>query len=267
MSIFSKLQPYLLPPNPLSQSFLQRSKLGILNYATVRSWWAIKPLQEWIRRRNFSFQCSIDGHNKTISVSGGDPTHLWVANEVLVEQVYDLNHVPFIPEVIFDFGANIGMFSLLAATRWPNTPIVCVEPHPATFTQLGINLHENRISATMLQCAVDDEPGIKFLQNEGAVFQELSETPTSITVLCVTMDSIISTAKNRRILLKLDIEGSEESALPSLSQKLPADCFIFIELHRGDSSLTWMKKWASENSFVFTEVRRRGDAIDGYLSR
>jgi FkbM family methyltransferase len=192
---------------------------------------------------------------------------LWVATEVLLEKVYDLSLVPFTPDLIYDFGANIGLFSLIAANRWPDAKLICVEPHPVTFHYLATNLHINCIPASMLQCAVDAAVGIKFLRNKGSVFQELSEKETDTFTLCIKMDSLMEFSSKQRILIKMDIEESEEAVLNALSINLPSNCFIFIELHRGDSSIAWIQKWSMQRGFQFVEVRRRDLAIDGYLVR
>jgi hypothetical protein len=65
----------------------------------------------------------------------------------------------------------------------------------------------------------------------------------------------------------MDIEGSEVSVLENLQRSLPEECFIFIELHKGDESQKWIAQWAARHGFTFVQVRRRWDAIDGYLTR
>jgi hypothetical protein len=71
----------------------------------------------------------------------------------------------------------------------------------------------------------------------------------------------------KRLVIKMDIEGAEEASLNALDVPLPDECFLFIELHRGDASLRWINSWASDHDFAFTQVRRRDDAIDGFLAR
>ena len=267
IKILSKIKPYIWPSNTLDQSCAGRLKLGCINYSGVNSWWNIKPLQAWLRKRDYQFKCAIDNKKFIIVTSGDDITHLWVANEVLIEKVYDLSVVPFEPDLIFDFGANIGLFSLLSASKWPEAKIVCVEPHPVTFKYLTRNLDFNGIKGVKLQCALDDHPGVQYLQNQGAVFQAVSDKTTSTFTYCLKLDAFLESFDDGRLLIKMDIEGAEEKVLDSLSVKLPEETFVFIELHRGETSLTWIKQWASKNAFRFVEVRRRDQAIDGFLVR
>lgn len=263
-----KLKQYVFPENPLDDRVLARVKRGAINYAQVNSWWPFPPIQRWIRNRRFQFRHGNNGSTTRVEVSGADITHLWVANEVLIERVYQLDLVPFTPDLVLDLGANIGLFTLLAAKQWPGASLVCVEPHPTTFSFLCDNLALNGVvNAIKLQCALDAATGVKFLENDGAVFQALSERATSTRVMTLRLDSLIPARSDLKLLIKMDIEGSEVPVLDQLCARLPEETFIFIELHGGDDSLRWIERWAVKNGFEFAPVRRRDDAIDGYLTR
>lgn len=263
--MLQKLKHFVFPGNPVDSRIVGRIKRGAIHYAHTGGWSAIPPMQRWLKNHSFTFQHGENGSRRSVKVSGGDLTHLWVADEVLVEHVYALEAVPFTPELVLDLGANIGLFTLLASTRWPEAKFVCVEPHPTTFGYLCDNLSANGVRATRLQCAVEAQPRLMYLQNEGAVYQALSDQPTTTATLTLPLDSLLPPVE--RLLIKMDIEGAEERTLNNLSHRLPMDTFIFIELHRGDASLAWMREWAGKNGFAFSQVRRRDDAIDGYLTR
>ncbi len=262
-----KLKHYVFPENPLDTRIVARFKRGAIHYAQVHSWWPVAPVQRWIRNHRFQFRHGQNGSTTRVTVSGADITHLWVADEVLLEGVYQLDAVPFTPDVVLDLGANIGLFTLLAARRWPQANLVCVEPHPTTFSFLCDNLALNSVNAVKLQCAVDADVGVKFLENDGAVFQTLSNRASATPVMTLQLDSLIPAKRDLKLLIKMDIEGSEVAVLDHLSAQLPENTFVFIELHRGDESLRWIQEWAERNAFRFSAVRRRDDAIDGYLAR
>ncbi len=244
-------------------------KKGLMNYAQVRADWAFPAIQKWIKRKRFSFVWKEEGISFNIITSGSDPTHLWVASEIFIDKVYDLSLVPFIPDMILDLGANIGLFTVLAAKQWPGATFICVEPHPKTFSFLSSNLEANNVKATKLQCAVSDSTEIKSLGNEGAVFQEVRDfdNTSENQILTIPLDSLIPKKTDTKLLVKMDIEGAEDDTLKGKLVRLPENCFIFIELHKGDESLEWMEKWANKNNFRFSLVRRRKDAIDAYLKR
>jgi FkbM family methyltransferase len=265
--VFQELKHYVLPENPLDRRIVARLKRGAIHYAQVRSWWPFPPVQHWIRNHRFHFRHGTNGSTTHVEVSGADITHLWVADEVLIERVYQLDAVPFTPDLVLDLGANIGLFTLLAAQRWPRASLVCVEPHPTTFSFLCDNLALNHVNAAKLQCAVDAEAGAKFMENDGAVFQTLSARETATRVMTLRLDSLIPRQRRLKLLIKMDIEGSEVAVLDQLQATLPDETFVFLELHHGDESLRWIHAWASRNQFEFHEVRRRGEAIDGTLVR
>lgn len=265
--VLRKLKHYVFPENPLDSRVLARVKRGAIHYGQVHSWWPIPPVQRWIRNHRFEFRHGPNGRALRIGVSGEDITHLWVADEVLIEQVYQLDVVPFEPDLVLDLGANIGLFTLLAARRWPGANLACVEPHPVTFSFLCDNLVMNGVTAMKLQCALDTQAGVKFLENEGAVFQALSSRVTGTRIMTVRLDSLLPSELNVKLVIKMDIEGSEVAVLNDLRARLPEQTFVFIELHNGEESLRWIRQWAADNGFQFSETRRRDDAIDGCLAR
>ena len=265
--VLQTIKHYVFPANPLDSRIVSRLKRGAIHYAQVNSWWPIPPVQRWIRNHRFQFRHGHNGSTTRVEVSGADLTHLWVADEVLVERVYQLDPVPFVPDLVLDLGANIGLFTLLASQRWPNASLVCVEPHPITFSFLCDNLALNGVSAMKLQCAINPEVGVKFMENEGAVFHALSEQPSATRVMAVQLDSLLPVRPDLKLVIKMDIEGSEVAVLNHLRASLPEHCFIFLELHSGNESLRWIRDWSARNGFQFYDVRRRDDAIDGYLTR
>ncbi len=265
--MLEKIKHFVYPANPLDGRLSARLKRGAIHYAQVSSWWALPGLQRWVRDHRFEFRHGRNGDSTRVTVSGADLTHIWVADEVLIEGVYQLEAVPFAPDLVLDLGANIGLFTLLAARRWPKSNLVCVEPHPTTFSFLCDNLARNGVSATKLQCALDVTVGDRFMQNEGAVYQALAEGPTETHVMALRLDSILPQRSDLKLLIKMDIEGSETSVLEDLETELPEHTFIFLELHDGDESLRWIEKWAERRGFIFQEVRRREQWIDGYLRR
>lgn len=50
--------------------------------------------------------------------------------EVVTEDIYRLKRLNFVPDLVFDIGANIGIFTRYARSLWPDVRIVAVEPHP-----------------------------------------------------------------------------------------------------------------------------------------
>ncbi|HEX2211177.1 MAG TPA: amino acid adenylation domain-containing protein, partial [Longimicrobium sp.] len=61
--------------------------------------------------------------------------------------------------VVWDVGANIGMFTAFVATECPSARIVAVEPVAEVADALRLNAEIYGVDATVLQCAVSDRAG------------------------------------------------------------------------------------------------------------
>lgn len=66
----------------------------------------------------------------------GDAQWRHVFGEVCIRDYYQMRSLPFVPDVIFDLGANVGAFTTMARVLFPNARIVSVEPHPETYSKL-----------------------------------------------------------------------------------------------------------------------------------
>ena len=62
-------------------------------------------------------------------------------------------------EVVFDVGANVGMFTLFVASRRPGVRIYAVEPAPPLFRLLERNVRAHGIDARLCHCALAARPG------------------------------------------------------------------------------------------------------------
>jgi hypothetical protein len=51
--------------------------------------------------------------------------------EVVTEDCYRLRQLDFVPDIVFDIGANVGTFTRHARSLWPRAVIVAVEPDKA----------------------------------------------------------------------------------------------------------------------------------------
>ncbi|OLZ72888.1 hypothetical protein AV521_07985 [Streptomyces sp. IMTB 2501] len=65
----------------------------------------------------------------------------YLYQEIFLDQTYQMGRELTTEQpVIFDVGANIGLFSLYAADRWPDSQIFAFEPAPAVYEALEENL-------------------------------------------------------------------------------------------------------------------------------
>jgi len=127
--------------------------------------------------------------------------------------------------VVVDAGANVGIFSIWAAGKLPDSHIVAVEPCPETFARLRHNLWINNLEPRVepLQLALTAQSGERIMSIDAeSPRRRLIPTDAKIedkrvvTVTSVSLADLMNRLKLEQIdLLKIDIEGSEWEVLHS----------------------------------------------------
>jgi FkbM family methyltransferase len=126
-------------------------------------------------------------------------------------------------DVMYDVGANVGFYSLLASALVGKTGCVCsFEPSPSNIEMLKRHLAINRITNCLLfeaaVGAVDDESG--FDPSSDPHTGHLAESG-SIRVQVVTLDRLVSEKKAPApSVIKVDVEGAEEDCLRGASRTI-----------------------------------------------
>jgi FkbM family methyltransferase len=145
--------------------------------------------------------------------------------------------------LLFDVGANMGVFSLMAATKL-GARVVAVEPSRQVLDSLrrhvALNGVEDRV--TIVAAAVTDkEGGVTFYEGRadncgiGRVFDldRRTDDAESYPVATTTLPSLFR-RYGRPDVIKMDIEGAEWLALHGAAESLRADAdapSILIEFH------------------------------------
>jgi len=167
--------------------------------------------------------------------------------EVVTEDCYRLRKLKFVPDIIFDIGANIGIFTRFAQTLFPNVTIVAVEPHPQNCEDFK-RFTPFRDDILLFQAALGSSgkvfrgttapngagesyltPGLGFPE------EDLKQTHERVPVPCLTLDDIIGQLPflGEKQLIKIDCEGGENSIWqhpPSMEALRKID-YIAMELH------------------------------------
>lgn len=149
--------------------------------------------------------------------------------------------------VIYDIGASVGLFSIIAAKKNPKSIIYSFEPDPETLLRLNENIQLNKlknISSLNVACS-DKESNVElftdgvngFAPSLAKQVERKGAPKNSVIIKSNKLDNIIFTNELKvPDLIKIDIEGAEilcikgsERLLKGDLGKKPKD--IFIELH------------------------------------
>lgn len=147
---------------------------------------------------------------------------------------------------ILDCGANVGIFSVWAASHRPDARIVALEPFPATFAALQANIRRNLL-ADRVECA---QVGLAARTSDRQM-RTSGESPNrkvvldgdndtredTVSISCLSLAECLDEFKIDTLdLLKMDIEGSEWAVLLSTpSDVLQRIRHIQLEYHAVDS--------------------------------
>ncbi|HLA12088.1 MAG TPA: FkbM family methyltransferase [Pyrinomonadaceae bacterium] len=138
-------------------------------------------------------------------------------------------------EVVFDIGANVGFYSLLASVRvGPTGAVYSFEPLPQNTKLLKKHLQINKIqNVTVLEVAVSSfETRSRFDDTSGPASGHFSKKGR-LQVQCVSIDFLVSRGRVRPPnCMKIDVEGAEAQALSGAEAVLQAyQPKIFLSTH------------------------------------
>lgn len=131
--------------------------------------------------------------------------------------------------IVWDIGANVGLFSFAAAAL--GAQVVAVEPDPWLASVIHRSVLINKLPVTVLPAAVSDRAGICQLHtpDEGRSSNSLEGKGAAQTVISVTLDSLLDYFAAPQVL-KIDVEGMEGRVLAGAQRVLEARPRIFCEV-------------------------------------
>jgi FkbM family methyltransferase len=209
-------------------------------WAPVKGW---SLVTEWLHR--YAHDDSVDVVHKSaygvkLRLDLRDYTQ-----RVMYYDAYETHELNFMTavlrpgDVVLDIGANVGLFSLVAARAvGPSGSVHAFEPVPGNCERLEENLQLNGFTnVTVNRSAVRDRPGTVALsidadmaRTSGAstsgffTVSELEDPARKVTAPAVTIDDYATSHLGTRAirLVKIDVEGSEPSVLAGMSKVLKA---------------------------------------------
>ena len=140
-------------------------------------------------------------------------------------------------DVVVDIGANIGTFSLYAATVRGASRVLSFEPFPDNYGMLYKNVVENQLrSVTCVNQAVAGNRGLRTLRLDsmdcGSHSLVTGSFESTVEVECCTLGDIFQRFSLTKIdYLKMDCEGAEYEILENATSRLQQISRISMETH------------------------------------
>jgi len=194
--------------------------------------------------------------------------------EIFTERCYLQHGLELRPgDVVFDIGANIGMFTLFAHLECPGVTVHAFEPAPVPYAALQANAERHGVAGRFDQCAVSDVAGRGRLTfypdatllsgfhpdpaardemartlglNEGYTLEEinamLAQLPDTSEVIDTPVVRLSDVIAERGIdavgLLKIDVEKNERQVLSGIdAADWPRIRQVVTEVHDLDGAL------------------------------
>jgi FkbM family methyltransferase len=139
---------------------------------------------------------------------------------------------------VVDIGANIGAFTLDAASRYPAATVHAYEPDPQTCAVLRRNVEANGLSARVRiwNEAVAGAAGtLRLWRGEGSVVASAHLQASARGEFCdvpaVTLQTVVARTSGRVGVLKMDCEGAEADILEAAGAALDAVDYLVAEYH------------------------------------
>lgn len=216
-------------------------------------------------------------HRSGVNFYNADNNTISIIKEIFINSVYTIDPIVINEgDVIFDVGANVGVFSLYASLI-KGTNIYAFEPHPDNFKKLVHNVEMNGIdnincfnyglalkkeNRIMIEASIAG--GHKISNNLGPD----SKNSEGVKVKTTTLGLIMKELNIEKIdFLKLDCEGAEGEIISSLGiNGLKKIEKIAIEFHDNHSILKHNEILERlENSGFKTRLKWDGKSYFGYI--
>lgn len=185
-----------------------------------------------------------------------------IYKDIFIQKEYPFKNTVNTP-VILDCGAHIGLATLYFKKLYPNARITAFEPNPRSFEILTKNIKQNNLQdVELINTAISDKEGNidfhveKDTSNpwgwgDSAVINKWYSKGKSKTIKVKSL-RLSSFIKNKVDLIKLDIEGLEETILKEIKERLTLVKEIIMEFHGSSTNPS------NDSSEILSLLRNNG---------
>lgn len=185
-------------------------------------------------------------------------------------------------DIVYDIGANTGIYSLFAANKCTNGKVIAFEPYPPNLGLLKQDISRNQLeNIDVVDIALSDSVGnIEFSYPEeddagyGSSSIEVEESEATINVPTTTGDQLIADGEiPEPNVVKIDVEGAESLVVEGLRDALsaPSCRLVYCEVHLPGidyrpsiedfgSSLADLRSRLEDMGFHVRKIHSRGES-------
>jgi FkbM family methyltransferase len=201
--------------------------------------WQIQP-------RGYSFPIEIRGQTSD--------TKLFF--DVILHEEYPVPD--FQPSLIVDAGANIGLFSIYYATRFPNTPIIAIEPETGNFEILSRNTTYFPNVVCIRKGLWSEATRMKISNPDSEKWSFELETDPTGDIETISMNELLTGSVDSppQALVKIDIEGADRDVFARNIEWLDQTRALYIEVHG-----SWRQLFKALEPFNYEVVTMRENLL------
>jgi len=138
-------------------------------------------------------------------------------------------------DVVFDVGANVGIYSVFLGLEVESGKVISFEPHPEAYKQLARNVEMNRLDGVVdtMNMALADQSGELGLINRAPTGHQIIDSESADTVIKARKGANIIGNKQvpKPDVLKIDVEGAEREVLEGLGETVEEFRVVYCEIH------------------------------------
>jgi FkbM family methyltransferase len=138
-------------------------------------------------------------------------------------------------DVVWDIGAHIGFFTLLAARLvGPDGEVHAFEPNPAAHARLSANARLNKFENVRfhhLALSGSNDTAVLHIHQEASMssLHPVAETRATLSVLCRTVDELVQATSSVPDVMKIDVEHAELDVLRGGGQLIKRGVTVIFE--------------------------------------
>jgi FkbM family methyltransferase len=220
-------------------------------------------------KRLFRHRCITLGIKSTpvkMSMRYSDTGDMYAVREVWQDTIYDLEGISPAPDLIIDIGGHIGSFSVFISSSFPGVPCHVFEPDPNNFAMLQKNLAQNSVKATAVNAGLSNYEGkAQAIGHTGIGLRMEQDVDGNIRIVRLT--DVIDISTSTHLLVKCDAENSEWAILDNIIDHLPANVFMYLELHDGPGSWDRLQQRLEGYDFSASIINQKEQTTDCIITR